>query len=337
MERKEDYEISTLRTIAIMLVVLLHSNASKIQALIDGRSELDLSSSILIFISVITRIAVPLFIMISGRYVLNSVKNYSLKEFYQKRLLRLILPLIVAIIIYFPIYLFGVQGATVVDYLKDIATGFASNGLCIHLWYMYMLLGLYIVSPFLYRILIKFSDKKKIIFAIGLCILGMVAEIVKNISGIDIWLLWWVEFIGLFTLGYLLKDVKLKNKRWILFTIAVGIEVVSSIISVLLILKGSGVWQVFHMGVVPNAQITTVLIYLFANSFQGKENILSKVSKYSLGIYIYHQIVIVVLRMVLSTGIDILDVILGFIISFIIPLVIMKGLYKINMLRKFIS
>ena len=336
MKRKIDHEMNALRTFAMLLVVLLHVNANNVMKLLTG-TEVTNSSKIVTFISIITRIGVPIFVMLSGRYLLSSVKDCSLKEFYKKRVPRLILPLLAAVIIYFPIYMIGIEDGTFPNYIKDIFTGFKSNPLCIHFWYMYMLLILYLLSPLFYKLLQGKSLQKSLTISIGLCVLGSIIEIVKNITGINVWLFWWLEFSGLFTLGYVLKDLKIKNKRWIFLSIALIVEVISTIWSIYLLYAGNDLWFFFHLGVVPNAQITTIMIYLFANSFDGKNNILSRISKYTLGIYFYHPLLLVTAVKMIDTGIVILNIFIGTAVAFIIPLVIMIFLYKIKSIRKFIS
>ncbi|MGG7177091.1 acyltransferase [Clostridium paraputrificum] len=336
MKGKINHEMNSLRTFAIFLVVLLHVNANNVMKLLTG-TDLINSSEIVTFISIITRIGVPIFVMLSGRYLLASVKDYSLKEFYKKRVPRLILPLLAAVIIYFPFYMIGIEEATFLNYIKDIFTGFKSNPLCIHLWYIYMLLILYLLSPLFYKLLEGKSLKKSLTISIGLCVLGSIMEIIKNITGINIWIFWWIEFSGLFTLGYVLKDFKIKNKRWLFFAIALIVELVSTIWSIYLLNIGNDLWFFFHLGLVPNAQITTIMIYLFANSFEGKNSILSRISKYTLGIYLYHPLIIVTVVKIIDTGIIILNIFIGTVVAFLVPLVIMIFLYKIKPIRKFIS
>lgn len=336
MEKKVDYEMNVLRTFAIFLVVLLHINASNMMGIVDG-SISAVPSAIMFFISVFTRIGVPLFVMISGRYLLSSLKNTKAKDFYKKRIPRLLLPLLAAIVIYFPIYLIGIPDASIMGYIKDIATGFAFNNLCIHMWYIYMILGLYLIAPYIYKVLEGKSHKNQIIIGVSLCVFGMVVEVIKNLTGTNIWVFWFLEFMGLFTLGYVLKDIKLKNKRWLFFGIAIAVEVISTMFSIILMLKGNNLGMIFHGGVVLNTQVTTIMIYLFFNSYTCKNNIGSKISKYALGVYLYHPIVAVTLVMGLKTGIALLDIAIGTVIAFGVPLIICMLLYKVKALRKFIS
>lgn len=100
MNKKIDSNINLLRVLAIILVILLHSNAAQLVKALNGETSI-VVSVILNTISVVTRIAVPLFVLISGRYVLASLERMSLKEFYTKRVARILCPMLFWCFIFF--------------------------------------------------------------------------------------------------------------------------------------------------------------------------------------------------------------------------------------------
>lgn len=331
MENRKNYSMSTLRTVAIILVVLLHVNALSMMAVAKGEL-VGISANLVTFISVITRIAVALFVMISGRYVIKSLDKMTVKEFYKKRVIRLIIPLIAWSLIYFIFCYFGIPGTTFGSYMKDFATGFAFNPLNIHMWYLYMLLGLYLVSPILYKFLKGTEFKKALIMGISLCIFGSITEMIKSLTGTNIWIFWWLEFMGLFTLGYVLSEYKVKKKSYLLIG-AIAVEVLATIVSIILINQGNQAGMIFHGGVVLNTQVTTILVYMFFNNCDFKDNLLSKASKYTLGIYLLHPVLIVTVMSAISTGIVLLDIVLKTIGTYLISLGIIFLLSKIKALR----
>lgn len=335
MEKKIDNNMNLLRTIAVIMVVLLHVNASNMQGVANGTVDV-FSSTIIMTISVITRIAVALFVLISGRYVIKSLDNMSIKEFYKRRVPRLVIPLLAWSIFYFIICLIGIKGTTIITFAKDFATGFAFNMMVIHLWYLYMLLGLYLITPILYNILKNSSLKKGMIIAVSLCIFGSIVEIIKVVSGTNIWIFWWLEFMGLFSMGYMLKEYKAKKKFNFLIG-AVVIEIIATILSILLITRGNKIGMMFHGGVVLNTQLTAIFVYIFMNSCEVKDNLLSKWSKYSFGIYLIHPVFIVTILMSWSTGIIVIDIVIKTVLAYIISLGVIMGLSKIKILKSILQ
>ena len=93
-------------------------------------------------------IGVNLFVMISGYLLLDKSENAAL--FFKKRILNILPLFIVFNVIY--IYFFKVA---IVPILKGKA--FAAP----HFWYIYMILGLYFLTPWLQKVL-KYAEKRNI-------------------------------------------------------------------------------------------------------------------------------------------------------------------------------
>ncbi|MGL5151921.1 MAG: acyltransferase [Clostridium sp.] len=334
MIKKVDFNINVLRIVAIILVILLHANAMYLMPIKEGKVGI-ISSIVIISISVITRIAVPIFVLISGRYVIESLSNISVKEFYKKRILRLIYPLIFWSILFGTLSLALVPGTTIKTYFIDFISGFANNMTAIHIWYLYMLLGLYLVSPIIYTFIKNMNQKKLLIIGSILTLFGFLVEIFKNKTGINLWILWWLEFLGLFIMGYALRGIKIKSKNYLLIIIGI-IQVISSAICCYLFSVGSSLGMVFFWGLTPTTTITAILVYLYFENNTMQECIVSKDSKYVLGVYLLHPIILILIKN-LSMGMPVIEVILKTIIAYLISLFIIKLLYKIKFMRKFIS
>lgn len=334
MNKKIDSNINLLRVIAIILVILLHSNATQLMKALNGETSMAVSV-VLDAISVVTRIAVPLFVLISGRYVLASLDRMTLKEFYSKRVARLLYPMVFWSFIFFFISYIGIKGTTVLSYLKDFATGFAYNMASIHIWYLFMLLGLYLVSPIIYRFIKNLNSKKLIIVGIVLTAMGFGVEIAKNLSGINVWAFWWLEFLGLYVMGYATKDIKVK-KRSVLMISAIVIEVIATLVSCLLFVSGNMLGMVFFWGLTPTTTATAILVYMYFNNLEIKESGVTRQAKYTLGVYLFHPIILILMAP-LSTGIVLVDVIGKVVIAYLVSLIVVMGLYKIKFMRKFVS
>lgn len=113
------------------------------------------------------RPSVPLFVMMTGLLLLPT-GGMSMKEFYKKRISRILWPMLIWSVLYnmFPwftgviglpkeiigdffCYVQGNESQTLADSLKDTAMipfqfSFKEN----HMWYMYLLIGMYLYMPF---------------------------------------------------------------------------------------------------------------------------------------------------------------------------------------------
>ncbi len=120
--------------------------------------------------------AVPLFVMLSGVLLLDQNKTgESLKVFYKKRFLRIGGPLIFWTIFYF-------WWGTIV-YKESLTTSKILAGLFSgsypHLWFLYMLIGLYLAMPFL-RAMVNNLDRSKFKWLIILWLVGNLSVPIIN-------------------------------------------------------------------------------------------------------------------------------------------------------------
>ena len=111
----------------------------------------------------ISRWTVTMFIMISGILLLNK-EMHSYKKFIKKRVLKIVIPLIVWSSFYY-IYKNGFS----LDYtsVKNIIKALFEGNIYYHLWFMYTILGIYLVIPILKKY-IDACEKKDILYFIGL-------------------------------------------------------------------------------------------------------------------------------------------------------------------------
>jgi surface polysaccharide O-acyltransferase-like enzyme len=157
--------INKLRVFATLMVIMLHVSA-------PVRDQLENMNALNWFIGSLfdgfSRAGVPLFLMISGALLLN--KKESLKDFYVKRLLRILIPFLFWGLFYGFYWTKSVgKELNVTETLLSVFKGPTSY----HLWYLYTIIGIYLVSPFL-RILIENITKTQLQI---LLILGLIFNI----------------------------------------------------------------------------------------------------------------------------------------------------------------
>lgn len=190
MEKKVQGEmgwVNLLRIIACFLVVLSHS-CDPFVSQFDTNRESFLTG---VFTGSFVRSCVPLFVMMSG--VLLLPINMSMADFYKKRIVRILIPLafwsIVLPILFF-VYLNYVNPGTqnkalnLANHTFDATFSklytfiFNFSFATIPLWYMYMLVGLYLIMP-VFSGWLKQATKKDIEVFLGVWGIALVLPYIK--------------------------------------------------------------------------------------------------------------------------------------------------------------
>lgn len=334
MYKKED-SISLLKIYAALMVITLHCVPT---FMFINFQSLNSTFIIATIVSVFTRICVPLFVIISGRYLLSNWKHKSAKEFYKNKLPRILVPLVAWTILYLLFRSGTEQSFTLKKGLLDIIT----SDYYYHLWYFYLIFLLYLLTPVLNKLINKISRKTLIILTITLLLSGSIAEFIRTLTGFKNLIIYYpVEFIGYYLAGYTLKDYRVKfNKNYlILGYILAGL--LGGIIAIFLAPKGNmPLFLWFHMSLNPVTLFGTICLYLYASNTLIENSKIASLSKYNLGIYAIHAGVIstfMTLTNYILTGIAVLDMILYITITFIISLLLSMVLYKNKYTKMLVS
>ncbi|SHE86512.1 acyltransferase [Dysgonomonas macrotermitis] len=212
------FSLDLLRVIACYLVIQVHAgefyyiNADGTIPMGDNPYWVNLFNSI-------GRAAVPLFVMITGFFVLPVKDNMA--DFFKKRFTRVVIPFVIWCVLYaFYKLIMGdadVQ-ATLVNILK-IPVNFGTE--VGHLWYVYMLIGLYlffpIISPW-----IKSASQKALLFYLVIWVftlfLPYIHLVFPEILGECYWnntpmLYYFSGLLGFAVLGAYLKKYHMENKK----------------------------------------------------------------------------------------------------------------------------
>lgn len=287
-----NHSIDTLRTIACILVISVHVAASQI----NKENPFPDNFVISFFIDTFSRVAVPLFIMISGRFLL--LKDHCYKTFYKKRLKRVLVPLPFWIIIYVLTYIGFTKMANEPIQLVHIVKSILLGNPYYHLWYLYMLIGLYLITPVLNNAFKGFSTATLTKLGLALVFVGMINDAYNFIYTIKpFFVLWSFNYVGYFILGYAMKDKKYLSNVWLVL-----IFICSFLINNYLSLK------IFHQYntlplysyLSPFVIIGSLAIYSLFSNLNLKNNILSKTANLSFGIYLIHALIIKLLYLFLE-------------------------------------
>ena len=101
--------------------------------------------------------SIPVFVMISGALLLDNAREESLREFYKKRLYRVGVPLVSWTIVYLGVRGFLDQERLTVGRVFELII---TADPYYHLWFLYMMLGLYLVTPPL-RTFVRHSTRQE--------------------------------------------------------------------------------------------------------------------------------------------------------------------------------
>lgn len=211
MQMARNSSISVLRIIAIFLVILIHASSGYLNSADFDAFDWTYAN----WINSFSRFAVPLFVMISGALLLQ--KDENPKAFYSKRLLKIVPPFVfwtaVYLVYYFIRYIdFDYIGFPQVINIVLIRLKSGSNA---HLWYLYMLVGLYLAIPFL-RKMIRNCSKKEIELFLGLWFAALFFSnkwFNAYLPNVDF--TFFSGYMGYLVLGYYLYQYPLKRLKWL--------------------------------------------------------------------------------------------------------------------------
>ncbi len=281
---KRNYTIDTLRTIATFLVILLHISASFV---IEGKENdaYDISFWIGNVIDSFTRICVPLFVLISGLHLVG--RKESFKQSYGKRASRILLPIFVWTIIYL-MYKAALQylSSNAIDY-KPLFSSLISGKPFYHMWYLYMIIGLYFFAPILNNNISLISRKALWLISVFLLFFGMLNSAYNLfLRNSPSFLLWFIDYLGYFLLGYMFKN---SNKNISIITLAIIYLISSVLISILSFYTIKHFDSLyFYSYLSPLVVVASLSFYKIFQQIRLPENILSRISNLTLGIYLIH-------------------------------------------------
>ncbi|MBQ8835474.1 MAG: acyltransferase family protein [Oscillospiraceae bacterium] len=296
--KKRETELDILRLLALLAVIWVHVGGMETDSLPTS----DPDCQWLIFLKSIMTWEIPVYVMISGRFFLDPEREMPFSKI-RKVIARLVIAFVVWDIVYQAYYI-----------LTDVYSGLNWKGILsqalvgpYHFWYLYMIAGMYLITPFLRKIV---EDKRLSEYFIGLFLLfvflskyGVELPLVGATVGSmldSMGMKFVLGYSGYYILGYYLRKYPLPDK-W---------ERLLYVCGTVLLLWGAAAntWQSVQNGAyteqytgytAPNTIIAASAMYtLFSKrickaAFSEKTvRWITKLAEYSFGVYLIHALVL---------------------------------------------
>lgn len=289
-----DY-IDFLRVIALCMAVTIHVSAFFLDDATVGSKNWMVAH----FFDTLSRPAVPVFIMVSGLLQLSSDQALSLIIFLKKRSFRVIFPLFSWSVIY--VFWSSINTHEVIN-LKAFLLNILSGNVYYHLYFLYMIFGLYLLTPLL-KVFIAQAKKQDFLYAIGLWILAVsVFSLLKKFWGIRFYylLIPITGYIGYYLAGYFLSTIPLVKNSFLL--IIWMIANLATFLGTWVISNKTGELDEFFYGYTSLTVIAsafTLFIYIkqldvsgFYTRFPNLKKFISLAASTSFSVYLIHLIIL---------------------------------------------
>lgn len=303
--KKSSYNLSAdvIRVLAIIGVVIIHTANS-----VYGRPDFfgGISWWFAIILNSVSRASIPLFILVSGYFIL------AKHETYKKTLIRTINRIGIPLIFWFLVYTVWNGGSPTLEYfnLSLIYRLFTVNVFI--LYFFIILIGLYLSSPLIKKLLnSKISRPKITIFLLfGGCIYFLV-QYLFSLCTPAYSLIYWIPFVGLFAAGFTIGNKKIGNLTLPIlgFILSAGLTIAGAYLYYSLSFQGNyllndrGCLSFYTDSFLSiNVVVMSISIYALLMHFdfnkivKGRlKKLIYSIARASLGIYILHIVILNIL------------------------------------------
>ena len=196
--------INNLRVIALFAVVILHT-ASLMEY---GKVPLN-AWLVADFYNALTRFAVPVFVMITGALLLH--REYELKDFLKKRLTRVVWPFMFWSLVFVVYSWYNAEIVFTNNFWANVHIVFhmLKYGAYYHLWYVYMLIGLYLFMPIISKFVRHASENEILYFLLVWFVVVICSQpyVTHFVPQLDVH--YFTGYLGYLVLGHYLANKEL--------------------------------------------------------------------------------------------------------------------------------
>ncbi len=297
--------LDSLRVIATIGVIMIHEATPVVKMSYGGNMGNWWTGNI--FDSAV-RFAVPLFLMLSGATMLG--REYDLKTFYKKRFVRVLLPFLFWMLVYW-VYRWMVLPASHQPHTSSSVLLWAvkllgSEGISKHFWYVYMILFFYLLFPWIGKGVRSLKNREVFWLIIGWALLSFSSRklSVNFYSWTDHYLaklLGYCQYSGYLVVGYYLSKFRITTtkQRLIAGALFVASIAFAAVATFYYSWKSHRLDESMYGYVTFNTMLQAGSLFLLVKDTSVSNKVLLAIqrfiSKYSYGVYLSHIMVIGIL------------------------------------------
>ena len=322
MENRKNW-IDYLRVISMIAVVIIHVTSNTIETF---HLSSDVPLMIYQILNGLMRFSVTTFVIISGMLFLNKEKQITFQKMIKKYCFRIFLVIIIVGGFFSFLELFFNTRTLSISMLIDIPLMLIKGETWAHMWYLYLILGIYLITPFIKVLTDNLTKKNYEYLLMILFVFLFVIPFINMIFNIQIFFSIPINSVYIFYYlfgGYIITyNVTKKYRNASLFLLILT--------TILVILDNLFKWNIFLTTYesIFTLFITNGITMLFLNKKMPENKFLLSLSNCSFGIYLFHQFYINIIYKVLK-----IDLILDFpFIGLIIYSLIIIGVTYITIL-----
>jgi len=286
-------KFDVLRTGACLAVILLHLAATIVMdPELFGSVHWHISNAI----NAATRWCVPVFVMLSGSLLLDPQKHLSPRAFWTKRMSRLLPAILVWPAIYFAWRAFyWHEPITLGIIAHDVVIGRPY----IHLYFVFLIAGLYLVTPFLARALGSLSlpeIRQLILIIAGLAIGANLFDFLAS-SAFTMFVPYLAYYLG----GWYCANILVARPRICGLAIGGAIIIITVLTALLVSVLGFDDRWSFYFCEDFSPTVMVMAVAIFMLTLRGSvpsrlETLAQQLAPWTLGVYLAHPIVVELLR-----------------------------------------
>lgn len=295
---KSLYYVDLIRTYAILMVVCVHAASPPMLNFSEISPSAWWVSNILFSYA---HQGVPLFIMVSGLLLLDPTKIESMSTFFRKRLMKVVLPFFFWSLFYYLWRIFfNEENLTFYQAVKIMAEG----PVYYHLWFIYLIVGLYLATPIL-RCFSKSAQKTGFIYFIALWFtFRTLVPLFSHLTEIQLGVqnILFHGLLGYYLLGYLLNQRHIPKKYIGLVVVFIGLATLLTAMGThYIVAQSDGEYSNFFTRYYqPNVIAISVGVFLLMMRWQHAKllsnpltsTIVRHIAVASFGIYLLHPAIL---------------------------------------------
>jgi surface polysaccharide O-acyltransferase-like enzyme len=255
------------------------------------------------FYDSLSRMGVPLFFMVSGYLLLG--RSEQIPGFFRKRFVKVGIPTLFWSVAYllWSVEAYRNGAMTPIGVGLSMLKAMYLGDVEIHLWFLYILIGIYLVVPIL-RVFVSAASRRDLAYFVVLWFIATsLFEMAQRMVGFPTALVIPVVtgYVGYFMLGYLLADVELDRRGLLLSIIGIILAVAITFFGInILSVKAGPIDAYFYSYFSPPSVLAAVCGFFLLKELGQKlgrmGTLVRMVSAASFGIFLIHIFVVELLR-----------------------------------------